>query len=450
LGSAQSVEANSLFRDGRVGKVIPGFEPEERMRRLLGLVFLAVFTAGAPLAWNTGQALGNHIQCGDTITHDTTLDSDLMDCGGLAGIVIGADNVTLDLNGHTVDGIFGVSGSAVDNDAGHDGVTVERGTIQQFGLALSLTDATDNTVRDVVMSETGGISAYRMKQSHIERSVVAQTGGIHLDSSEENRLVDNIVSSDGYEVMTLVWSDSNVVRGNSISGASPGITVYGSHHNAVVDNSVSGGTSCCGEGLRLDDATHNRVARNRISDVSGYAIRVVPDAIGSSENVIVNNVLIDNMYGIEVAQSDRNVIGANLVSGTSYVGIQIITAKGNVLKRNEVRNNAEAGIAVDGVYIVGPGLSSETRIEHNRVEGNGQDGILIGEGVTKNMLVGNDTVENGDDGIDVEHPGTVLRTNRANRNADLGIEAVEGVLDRGGNRAFGNGDPSECLNVVCK
>ena len=43
------------------------------------------------------------MNCGDEITADTTLDSDLIDCPN-NGIVIGADGVTLDLNGHTIDG----------------------------------------------------------------------------------------------------------------------------------------------------------------------------------------------------------------------------------------------------------------------------------------------------------------------------------------------------------
>jgi hypothetical protein len=39
--------------------------------------------------------------------------------------------------------------------------------------------------------------------------------------------------------------------------------------------------------------------------------------------------------------------------------------------------------------------------------------------------------------------------NTANRNHDLGIEAVPGVIDGGGNKASGNGNPAQCLNVVC-
>ena len=66
------------------------------------------------------------------------------------------------------------------------------------------------------------------------------------------------------------------------------------------------------------------------------------------------------------------------------------------------------------------------------------------------MLAFNLACRAADDGIDVEAPGTFLSGNRANRNADLGIEAVPGVIDLGGNRASGNGNPLQCLNVVCR
>ena len=72
------------------------------MPRLIGPGFLTVLAVATLLA-SGGQALASHVQCGDVITQDTTLDSDLIDCPG-DGLVIGADDVTLDLNGHTVDG----------------------------------------------------------------------------------------------------------------------------------------------------------------------------------------------------------------------------------------------------------------------------------------------------------------------------------------------------------
>ena len=62
----------------------------------------------------------------------------------------------------------------------------------------------------------------------------------------------------------------------------------------------------------------------------------------------------------------------------------------------------------------------------------------------------NTTDKNGDDGIDVETPTTTLTANAATYNGDLGIEGVEGIIDGGGNRAFGNGNPLQCLNVACR
>ena len=43
--------------------------------------------AAVCLALTAGQASANHVRCGDTITADTTLDGDLIDCPS-NGIVI--------------------------------------------------------------------------------------------------------------------------------------------------------------------------------------------------------------------------------------------------------------------------------------------------------------------------------------------------------------------------
>src|SRR5687768_14146307 len=83
------------------------------------------------------SASATHVQCGDVITQDTTLDSDLVDCPG-DGVVIGASGITLDLAGHTIDGtVPGAGGHGVRN-AGADNVVVVNGRIQQFQFAVSV------------------------------------------------------------------------------------------------------------------------------------------------------------------------------------------------------------------------------------------------------------------------------------------------------------------------
>ena len=55
------------------------------------LVILMLAMSGY-LALGAGQASASHVSCGDTITADTTLDGDLVDCPS-NGIVIGADGL---------------------------------------------------------------------------------------------------------------------------------------------------------------------------------------------------------------------------------------------------------------------------------------------------------------------------------------------------------------------
>jgi hypothetical protein len=43
-----------------------------------------------------------------------------------------------------------------------------------------------------------------------------------------------------------------------------------------------------------------------------------------------------------------------------------------------------------------------------------------------------------------------VEKNRADDNRDLGIEAEAGAVDGGGNKASGNGNPAQCVNVACK
>src|SRR5689334_1612954 len=76
------------------------------------------------------------VACGATITQDTTLTADLTNCPG-EGHVIGADGITLDLNGHTIDGTVAQATSCDEpsfgNDGidlgGHDRLTVVDGTV---------------------------------------------------------------------------------------------------------------------------------------------------------------------------------------------------------------------------------------------------------------------------------------------------------------------------------
>jgi hypothetical protein len=92
----------------------------------------------------------------------------------------------------------------------------------------------------------------------------------------------------------------------------------------------------------------------------------------------------------------------------------------------------------------------DTVISGNLLNSNLANGILVDNGATGTLVVRNRAIGNGDDGIDVDAPATTLTRNIANHNHDLGIEAVPGVIDGGGNHAAANGNPVQCTNIDCK
>jgi Right handed beta helix region len=123
-------------------------------------------------------------------------------------------------------------------------------------------------------------------------------------------------------------------------------------------------------------------------------------------------------YGIRIS-GDRNIVESNSTGPYAYLYGISIYGSGNLIRKNSVTGASDADIEVQAG-------STETVVEQNVA------------------------THSFGDGIHVDAPGTLLRKNVANNNRELGIEAVAGVIDGGGNKARGNGDPLQCLNVFCK
>src|SRR5215208_1390818 len=106
---------------------------------LRALALIAAFAMSTATSIAVGQEPPTGLECGDTITADTTLDRDLTDCPS-NGIVIGANRITLDLNGHTISGDGTlvrrcrrdqICDVGVANDD-HAGVTIRDGSVRGF------------------------------------------------------------------------------------------------------------------------------------------------------------------------------------------------------------------------------------------------------------------------------------------------------------------------------
>ncbi len=378
-------------------------------------VLVVLLVVGWCLAVGAGPAFASHVSCGDTITADTTLDSDLVNCPN-NGIVIGADDVTLDLNGHTIDG-DGVLGCdefyacdfGVDNTAGHPGLTIEDGTIRGFATAVFVFGASDNRLR-------------RLSASH---NIL---GGVVLIASPGARLARNSISANGLttDQAGLIVFDSSDVRidGNSVrDNGDIGMFLIGVGDSRVESNSLSGNPEA---GMILDGGG-NEVSGNRVSR-NGDGLVVSGDG-----NTIVSNHVSDT---------------TGCPDGCGF-GISIEGGTGNLIAHNSVARAREADIRVADFESEGGPPAIGNVVRRNLVLDATVDGVLVEATATDTLLKRNIAIGAGDDGIDVDTAETTVTANTANHNQDLGIEAVSGVIDGGGNKASGNGNPVQCTNVFC-
>jgi parallel beta-helix repeat protein len=383
---------------------------------LISVAVMVAFAVVGATAVDGGQARASQVSCGDTITADTTLHQDLVNCPN-RGIEIGADGVTLDLNGHLVDGDGtpvadcnvprGPCDVGLFNDS-HDGVTVMHGSVREFESGVLFGTATGRARNNRVL----GISATRNQFTGI--GIFSQVRGLVRNSSGNRSLDREHGEGLGLADSNHVRIVNNSFRRNAHNGITTGDMVG---RNVIRGNLFSRNDD---EGILMEGGERFRVTGNRFVR-NGGGITLGP----GSRNVIADNRISGGRDGIRVEKGHDNLVADNVVVGTRHVGITLgihdpfIGGAHNVVRRNLVRDS--------------------------RV-----DGFVVVKKDTNSLLSGNIAKGAGDDGFDVDSRSAKLTGNHAVGNADLGIEAVFGVIDGGGNVGRHNGDPRQCTHIFCR
>ena len=106
----------------------------------------------------------------------------------------------------------------------------------------------------------------------------------------------------------------------------------------------------------------------------------------------------------------------------------------------EIERNTLVGCPV---FVVGTG----TEIERNDVSLSSDLGIGVFDSEAR--VTRNNASNNSGSGIQLFEPGAYVARNTANDNGEWGINGVLGTIDGGRNRASGNAEPAQCLNVIC-
>ena len=227
--------------------------------------------------------------CGTTIFSDTTLDDDLT-CVASA-IVIGADGITLDFNGHTVTGSGAGDGVLV---SGRSGITLKNGAIGNFESGVRILNSSDVTIKDMTLTaNTDGVDC---------------AAGCAFSTIRDSEFSGN--RSRG--VMLRGLSNENTVKDNRFIGNRVGVLLFGCTGCTVKDNIISDSLLA---GVRFSvTATDNHVKDNSVSgSPAGIEFLITPtgSAIG---NAITGNALSTNSCGLKGPLSG-NAVKRNTFSG---------------------------------------------------------------------------------------------------------------------------------------
>jgi len=282
---------------------------------------------------------------------------------------------------------------------GHNGVTVRHGSVREFRFGLFVGRARHNRVLRISSSRNldFGFFIARSARSLVRRSsshdnVAPEGDGMGLFVSHRIRIRHSSFRRNPGPGIHVADSTGNLIKGNAFSRNRPGI---------------------------LMEADRNRVRRNRLIRGAGFLVGT------GNRNVIARNHVSRAMDSIAIEKGRGNLVAHNVVVRARGAGIRL---------------GIERNPSIGGAHNV---------VRRNRVRRSGDDGFLVAGKDRHSLLRRNIAVGARDDGFDIESRSTKLRSNRAFRNGDLGIEAVFSVIDRGGNVARHNGDPRQCTNVLC-
>ncbi|MFI7423127.1 right-handed parallel beta-helix repeat-containing protein [Nonomuraea sp. NPDC049684] len=265
------------------------------------------------LSANPAEATTSAVACGDVLTTNTTLTADLTCPGG--ALTIGADNVDLDLDGHTITGSGTGKGLSV---TGRRGTTVRNGTITGFTYGI--------------YADYGG-STLTATDVRLLAPVDAWPGTVTFTGTRKDaclmsglRLVDGLLTVDRCTLTgqtVLVRSSGSTIRNSALTGGS--LTV------SATDRGVFTGNVFDAFPMGLsNDSRRNLVQANVFRNSPTAGISAGETFLPQDANTIEYNMFTGNDIGLHSSSMLKHVIvRRNVFNGNKTVGILVENSYGS-------------------------------------------------------------------------------------------------------------------------
>ena len=281
------------------------------------------------------------LSCGQTITQNTTLENDVGPCTN-HGIIVGADGITFNLNGHRIFGTAAVNDKAGVFLLNRTNVTVMNGTVSAFDIGVAIDGGSGNTITGMTARDniggSGGIGGDGF-------AIMSSRGNQILNSQAINNGPFSGVGlysrRDGDHAGVPAPARDNLIRGNLI------------HGNIISRDRVSP-NSTDNDGIRVEnDAVFNTFSDNRVTGNGLDGISLFAD---TADNIVRNNQVDGNGFYRTTARRGSGII-------------VFTRSTRNLVENNVVTRNADSGIDIRPPLSTFPGATNN-RIVNNQAFGN--------------------------------------------------------------------------------
>jgi parallel beta-helix repeat protein len=278
---------------------------------------------------------------------------------------------------------------------------IDDNTASNNGDGISLSSCESNYIRNNTANSNdyNGIRLEDATHNIISSNTAClnRRDGIKLGNSSYNTIQGNILRLNGDYGIEVYESNYTIIRNNTASISERGIALggnmevdpekyrylfggTGSHNNLLENNVVFNNTYGIALTLSCNNTIKNNIASNNIDGIN----------LGCSKNnSIKNNVAINNQGGIDIAfLSENNTIDNNIAShnyGIGQSGIRISSEK-NTIKNNIINSNYGLGITVGAGFF--------NIIENNNISLNKYGGIIFTLSSSGNFLYHNNIINN--------------------------------------------------------
>jgi parallel beta-helix repeat protein len=297
------------------------------------------------------------------------LTQDIIDSSADVCMSITADNIILDCQGHTIDGIGTIFTNGIcvyRSSPTITNITIKNCILTDWDYGIYFHYSDSNTLLNITVSSNSGIyieySDYiTIKDSVIQNNtvydVIYQTDRIGLDCHS------NFINVIGTDNKPIVFYNTSVTIKNWDNNASE-IILCGAD-SSVIDNVTISHTNEKNNGLLLV-ATNLTNISNSVFNNSNIGIWLFHSESNTLQNITANS----NSVGIHLhILSNSNTLSNITANFNSDYGIIILYSNSNTLSNITANFNSAAGIALM--------RSDSNTIKNSIIQGNSQYGIYL-------------------------------------------------------------------------